>query len=87
MIVVVMVAHVVFLQPQPDAPLHRKMMGGVMHRVVKQIADEKPGESSGRDPAEDDEEQPAKEQSERNADDGRHDEAAGVFRIIVMDAV
>src|SRR4051812_40590162 len=63
------------------------MVGRVMDHVIKQIADEKSGERSWRYPSENDEEHSAKEQSERDAYNGRHDEAAGVLRIIVMHAM
>src|SRR5438270_5272984 len=82
-----MMAHVIFLQPQPDAALHRKVVGGVMHHVVKKITGEEPGKCSRRDAAEEDEEQTAEHERERNTDNWGHHEATGVFRVIVMDAV
>src|SRR5947209_8300379 len=82
-----MVALVIFLLPLTDAALHRKVVGGVMHHVVKKITGEKPGKCSRRDAAEEDEEQTAEHECERNADNRRHDQATGVFRVIVMDAV
>src|SRR4051812_8099074 len=63
------------------------MMSRVMDHVVKKITEKKSGEGWRRDLAEDDEEQSEKEKRQRNADDWRHDQPAGVFRIIVVNPV
>src|SRR3981081_2533727 len=87
MVVLVMMPHVIFFQPKPNAAFHREMVGRVVKHVVEKITAEKSGKRCRRDATKHDQEHSVKEKRERNTDDGRHHEAAGVFRVIMMNAV
>src|SRR5205807_10533115 len=83
-VVIVMMSHVIFLQKKPDPAFHRKMVRRVVHHIVEKITDEKTAESHWRKSDKAEQEQTVKKEGERNAHDGRHNEPAGIFRIIVV---
>jgi hypothetical protein len=82
-----MMAEVIFFQPEPDTALHRKVVSRVMHRVVEEIASEQSGENRRSEPAEKDNKKGVKDNRERETNDWRHDQPAGVVRVIMVHAV
>src|SRR5438067_13671975 len=82
-----MMAKMILLQPEPRAPLHRKMMRRVMKHVVTDIAENQPGKDGRRQLPENQKEDTVKKKGQWNADAGRHHEHARVAWVIVMNAV
>jgi hypothetical protein len=58
-----------------------------MNHVVAEISEEQTCERGGRQASENPEEKSVKHDGERDADDWRHDQPAGILRIIVVHAV
>jgi phosphatidylglycerophosphate synthase len=86
-IVLVVMTHVIFLQPKPDASLHGKMVRRIMERIVEKIAGEQAREHRRGVATEKENKQSIEDYCERHAHDGRHDQAAGVIGIIMMHAM
>src|SRR5436305_12985083 len=87
MIVLVMVAQMILLQPTPHAALHRKMMSGIMDCVITDIAESKSRQSSWRETAHGYKKNRVKYHRERNTDNRWHNEAGCIIRIIVMNTM
>ena len=82
-----MMAHVIALQPEKETAFHREMVGRVMQGIVEEITGEKSGVDRERETTEGEEESPVEKEGEGNAHARRHDQPAGIVRVIVMHAV
>ncbi len=86
-IIFVMVAEMVLLQPEPDASLHGKMVRRVMEHVVGNVTEDQSGKHARRQVPENQKEQTIEKKRKRDAYTRRHDEASSIVWIVVMDAV
>src|SRR5207237_5354290 len=86
-IILVMMAKVILLQPKPGAALHGEMMRRVMEHVIADITEDQPGKNCRCHTPKNQEKDGVKKKSEWNADARRHDEHSCVIWIIVMNPV
>src|SRR6266566_5102777 len=86
-IVSVMMAKMILLQPQPYAAFHWEMMRRVVEHIVAHVAEDEPGKDGRRQTRKNYKEESVKKEGERHADARRHHEPARVAWIIVMNAV
>ena len=82
-----MMAEMVLLQPEPQAPLHGKMMRRVMEHVIADVAKNQSGKHARRQAPENQKEETIKKKRKRDADAWRHHEPPCVVWIIVMNTV
>ena len=86
-VISVMMAKMILLQPKPHPAFHGEMMRRVMEHVVADITENQSGKDCRRQTPENQKEDGVKEKSQWDADAGRHDESPRVTGIIVMNAV
>jgi len=81
----IMVTQVVLFQPAPGAPLHRKMVSGIMDCVVAHITKSKTCQRRRSEPAKGQNKDCVENDGQGNADYRRHNEARSIVRVIMMD--
>src|SRR5262249_39092620 len=86
-IIFVMMAEMILLQPEQRAVFHGKMVRRIMEHVVTNVAKHQSRERAGRKAPEDYQEHAVEQKRERDTDTGRHNEPPCVIWIIVMHAV
>jgi hypothetical protein len=87
MIILVMVAEMVMLQPEPKTSLHGEVVRCVMEHVIADITKNQSGKHARRQAPENQKEETIKKKRKRDADAWRHHEPSCVVWIIVMNTV
>jgi hypothetical protein len=87
LIILIVVAQLILFEPRSDTPLHGKVMGSVMNRIVTNVTQSEPGGNCRSESSEKEREGNPEYKGQRNAHARRHNEPSGVVRIIVMNTV
>ena len=87
LIIPVMMAKMILLQPEPHSVLHWKMMRRVVKHVVANVAEDQPGKDARRHATKDQKKKAVKKEREWDADTRRHDQSSRIVWIIVVNTV
>src|ERR1700731_1388156 len=87
LVLFIMMAQVMLLQPKPNSILHGEMVRRIVNRVVTDITKSETGRYRRRIAPKRKREQEIEQHRHRNADDRRQNQPAGIIGIIVMHAV